>query len=216
MLIGVEGIDGAGKQTLADALDSAIVAKGRAVARMGFPRYNSEPFGRSVGAALEQRDDRLLSSVEALAFAFAADRWHYWHVDRVGMGHTAATITIADRWCASNAAYGSARLGEDSDGFADWIEDLEFGHCALPRPALSVLLATGSSLAGEQRAGRDGDDGDAFEADGGLQRRALDWYFNLAKVGWGGAWKVIDPLDSNGNRRIPADLADEVLAAVSL
>ena len=215
VLIAVEGIDGAGKQTLADALEEILVDRGRNVARMSFPRYGCTPFGTTIAAALEGHDQTLLDSVEALAFAFAADRWHYWSVDRVRLGHTASTVTIADRWCASNAAYGSARLGTSgADGFADWIAELEFERFGLPRPALTVLLATGTGMAGEQRRNRDGNDGDAFEADGSLQGNALDGYRRLAQRRWGGEWIVVDPLDDGGQRRPPAELAAEVEAAL--
>lgn len=216
MLIAIEGIDGAGKQTLAEALSHALTEQGRSVARVAFPRYETQPFGAAISAALDGSDPTLLSSVEALAFAFACDRWHYWTSGRAAFGYTVSTITIADRWCASNAAYGTARAGvEHGDRFARWVADLEFGQFGLPRPALTILLATGSGMAGQQRRSRDGDDGDAFEADDSLQVQALNAYRELARSEWGGPWLIIDPIDDDGNRRNPTELAAEALAAIA-
>ena len=45
MLIVIEGLDGAGKRTLANGLRAALEASGKSVATMAFPRY-----GQSVHA----------------------------------------------------------------------------------------------------------------------------------------------------------------------
>jgi dTMP kinase len=41
-LIVVEGLDGAGKRTLSDALCTALAARGARVARFAFPRYDAD------------------------------------------------------------------------------------------------------------------------------------------------------------------------------
>ncbi|MGH3536415.1 MAG: dTMP kinase, partial [Pseudonocardiaceae bacterium] len=39
-LVVIEGLDGAGKRTLADGLVTALSARGASVARIAFPRYD--------------------------------------------------------------------------------------------------------------------------------------------------------------------------------
>lgn len=212
MFIAVEGIDGAGKQTLVDALIAALEAPALpdVVSRVAFPRYDAGPFGTAIGAALRADESVLLASVEAMAVMYAADRWHWW----TGLDEY-YTVCIADRWCASNAAYGSARIrldGGDSAAFVDWVETFEFGELTLPRPDLTVLLATAERVASDARKQRAPED--AYEATIGLQEHALDTYRGLARRRWGGPWLVLDPMNRAGARRAPDELAAEVVARI--
>jgi len=51
-LVVIEGLDGAGKRTLADALTAALTARGARVARAAFPRYDTDVYGPLVADAL--------------------------------------------------------------------------------------------------------------------------------------------------------------------
>lgn len=216
VLIAVEGIDGAGKQTLVAALVERLESSGGTCEQTAFPRYERAPFGPLITAGLQGEDQRLLDSVTAMSLGYAVDRWQWWHHDRTA--RRATDHVVVDRWCASNAAYGSGRVTaglNESDAAAEaadfrgWVEALEFDRLTLPRPDLTVLLATDDELAGERRADRTGSD--VYEADGGLQTRALTSYRAMAAEGWGGRWFVLDPLDEHGGRRRPFELAAAVL-----
>ena len=210
MIIAVEGIDGAGKQTLVDEMATQTSDAGEIVARVAFPRYEAGPYGTAIGEALKADHSVLRSSVEAMAVMYAVDRWHWWEtLDEV------YSICLADRWCASNAAYGSARMrleGLDPTRFIDWVADFEFGDLALPQPDLTVLLATGEQVASSARKSRAPED--AYEATAGLQDHALDTYLALAERSWGGRWLVLDPMDTSGARKPANDLAAEVIATI--
>jgi len=200
VIIAIEGIDGAGKQTLAKALERSLVDNGHEVTTEAFPRYGVAPFGPAIGAALGAQASVLRSSVEAMAVAYAADRWHFWTnlPDR-------PTWLVTDRWCASNAAYGAARIsmsGGDAQAFVAWIESFEFGDLGLPKPDLTVLLATGADLASVGRSTRQSED--KYETNSELQALALRTYLELAETGFGGEWLILDPLDGTG-QRIPAE-----------
>jgi len=200
VIIAIEGIDGAGKQTLATALASALADNDHVVTSVAFPRYDVAPFGPAIGAALGAHASVLRSSVEAMAVAYAADRWHFW----TNLTEDPAWL-LMDRWCASNAAYGAARIsmsGGDASAFVAWVESFEFGDLELPKPDLTVLLATGADLASTGRATRQSED--KYETNSELQALALKTYVQLAESSFGGQWLVLDPLDSDG-RRVPAE-----------
>ena len=92
-----------------------------------------------------------------------------------------------------------------------WIEQLEFGMFELPRPDLTLLLATSTALAdrlvGEKAARSYTDETrDMHEADRGYLDLVADVYGQLAVAG-GDHWLVVDPTDGAGNLRPPDDIA---------
>jgi dTMP kinase len=196
VLIVLEGVDGAGKRTLADGLRSAFEAAHRSVASLAFPRY-----GRSVEAdlaaeALHGQHGDLAQSVSAMAVLFALDRAGA--KDEIGHLNAAYDVVILDRYVASNAAYSAARMhqGADSD-VVEWVRTLEYERLHLPKPDLQVLLDVPTELAAERaeyRANTESDRAkDAYERDDGLQRRTNAVYSALAAAHWCGPWVKAGP-----------------------
>lgn len=200
-LIVIEGIDGAGKRTLAERLTAAWREDGRTVATAAFPRY-----GRSVHAdlgaeALRGGHGDLVDSVYGMALMWALDR----RDARAGLGEAldAHHIVLLDRYVASNAAYGAARLHEDAHGgFARWVHGLEFDRFALPVPAAHLLLDVPVELARERARRREADDPsrrrDAYERDDALQQRVAGAYRSLASAGWAAPWVRVRPGEAEG------------------
>jgi dTMP kinase len=196
VLIAIEGVDGAGKRTLAQGLRAAFEGAGRTVASLSFPRY-----GRSVPAdiaaeALHGEHGDLSGSVYAMAVLFAMDRAGA--REEVELLHTEYDVLILDRWVASNAAYSAARLRQGADGdVVTWVRELEYGRLRLPAPDWQVLLDVPAELAAERaehRANTEADRAkDAYERDDDLQRRTGRVYSGLAAAGWGGRWFVAGP-----------------------
>jgi dTMP kinase len=196
VLIAIEGVDGAGKRTLAQGLRAAFEGDGRTVASLSFPRY-----GRSVPAdiaaeALHGEHGDLSGSVYAMAVLFAMDRAGA--REEVELLHTEYDVLILDRWVASNAAYSAARLRQGADGdVVTWVRELEYGRLRLPAPDWQVLLDVPAELAAERaehRANTEADRAkDAYERDDDLQRRTGRVYSGLAAAGWGGRWFVAGP-----------------------
>ena len=196
MLIAIEGLDGAGKRTLAHGLRAAFEAVGRTVATLDFPRY-----GRSVTAdlaheALHGRHGDLASSIYAMAVLFALDRaGAREHIAELCDGHD---VLILDRYVASNAAYSAARLHQGADGeMVSWIGDFEYGRLGLPVPDHQILLGVPVELAGRRarrRAAEQTDRArDAYERDDGLQQRTAAVYAGLAARHWRALWTVTGP-----------------------
>ncbi|MGH3719919.1 MAG: dTMP kinase [Pseudonocardiaceae bacterium] len=194
-LVVIEGLDGAGKRTLADGLVAALTARGSSVARMAFPRYDADIHADLVRDALYGRLGDLAGSVHGMAVLFALDRRGA--ADQLRALRRRHDVVLLDRYVASNAAYGAARLHEDAGGpFVDWIRELEVDRFGVPVPDVQLLLRVPMSVAVTRAQRRAQDDGararDLYETDRGLQARCAAVYDGLAAGGWLAPWVVVD------------------------
>lgn len=194
-LIVIEGVDGAGKRTLADGLAAALTARGAAVARMTFPRYHADVHAQLARDALYGRLGDLADSVHGMAVLFALDRRDA--ADELRALRATHDVLLLDRYVASNAAYGAARLRENAHGrFAGWVRVLEIDRFGVPVPDVHLLLRVPVALAATRAAGRAETDPnramDVFEADAGLQDRCATVYEQLAAENWLAPWLVVD------------------------
>jgi dTMP kinase len=207
VLIAIEGVDGAGKRTLAQGLRAAFEAAGRSVATLAFPRYGQSVAADVAAEALHGQHGDLASSVYAMAMLFA--------LDRAGGAETIRDlcrdhdVVILDRYVASNAAYSAARLHQQADGeVVGWVHDIEYHRLHLPAPDWQVLLGVSAELADQRARHRARHDAsrarDAYERDTELQQRTGAVYAGLAAAGWGGRWLVVDGEVEPG--RLAADL----------
>jgi dTMP kinase len=205
VLIAIEGVDGAGKNTLTHGLRAGFEAAGRSVTSLAFPRYHRSVHADLAAEALHGGHGDLSSSVYAMAVLFALDRADA--RDEIGRLSAAHDVVILDRYVASNAAYSAARLHQGVDGeVVAWVRELEFERFGIPAPDWQVLLAVPTELAGQRaqrRAEADAERArDAYERDDGLQRRTNEAYAALAAAHWGGPWVVAGPdVDAAGLAR---------------
>ncbi|MDT5107766.1 MAG: dTMP kinase [Mycobacterium sp.] len=196
VLIAIEGVDGAGKQTLTQGLRSAFETAGKSVATLAFPRYGTSVHADLAAEALHGGHGDLSSSVYAMAVLFALDRaGAHAEIAALSADHD---VVILDRYVASNAAYSAARLHQGVDGeVVAWLRELEFGRLGNPAPDWQVLLAVPTELAAQRAQRRADADAararDAYERDDGLQRRTNEAYAALAAAQWGGRWVVAGP-----------------------
>ncbi|MGI9003655.1 MAG: dTMP kinase [Pseudonocardia sp.] len=194
-LIVVEGLDGAGKRTLSDALCATLTAADARVARFAFPRYGADVHAALARDALYGRLGDLGASVHGMAVLFALDRRAAAAELRAALA--AHDLVLVDRYVASNAAYGAARLHEDADAeFVGWIRALEVERFGIPVPDRQLLLAVPRSVAADRAAHRErtepGRNRDAYESDAALQERTGAVYAQLAHQGWLSAWTMLD------------------------
>jgi dTMP kinase len=194
-MVVIEGLDGAGKRTLTDALDAALGRRGASTARFAFPRYDTDVHAQLVADALHGRLGDLGESVHGMAVLFALDRRGA--ADELRAALARVDVVLLDRYVASNAAYGAARLRQDAGGaFVEWVHALEVERFGLPVPDLHLLLRVPRELAAARAAGRERDDAartrDAFESDDGLQARCAALYDQLADRAWLSPWRVLD------------------------
>ena len=102
---------------------------------------------------------------------------------------------LVDRYVASNAAYGAARLHQDAAGeFVGWVRALEVERFGMPVPDHQLLLAVPREVAAARAAHRErtetGRARDAYESDDGLQKRTGAVYAELAATAWLSPWST--------------------------
>ncbi len=208
MLIVIEGVDGAGKNTLTRGLRTACEAAGKSVATLAFPRYGASVTADVAAEALRGQHGDLADSVYAMAMLFALDRAGA--KDEIADLQQRHDVVLLDRYVASSAAYSAARLRQDADGeVVEWVRQLEFDRLRLPVPDWQVLLDVPAELAAQRARHREEHDDsrarDSYERDDGLQRRTGEVYRGLARAGFGGRWQVAAATVS------PAELAADLL-----
>jgi len=194
-LVVIEGLDGAGKRTLAKALTDALVERGAKVTTGAFPRYDEDVHADLVRDALHGRLGDLTGSVHGMSVLYALDRRGA--ADSIRADLAGYDVVLLDRYIASNAAYGAARLGQDARGeFVEWVRALEVDRFGLPVPDLHLLLRVPTEVAADRAARREATEADrerdVYESDGGLQARCGAVYDGLAADGWLAPWEVVD------------------------
>ena len=207
----IEGLDGAGKRTVADGLAAALTVRGASVARMAFPRYDTNVHAELVRDALYGRLGDLAGSVHGMAVLFALDRRDA--ADELRSLRACHDVVLLDRYVASNAAYGAARLHEDAGGrFVGWVRALEVDRFGVPVPDAQLLLRVPAAVAAARVDGRADVDGtrakDAFEADGGLQARCAAVYDGLAAGSWLAPWHILDAVAGESSTDLALQLLD--------
>jgi len=192
-LVVIEGLDGAGKRTLADKLMIELRVRNTSVTRLAFPRYGEDVHADLVRDAMYLRLGDLVKSVYGMAVLFALDRRAA--AERIRADLADNDVVLLDRYIASNAAYGAARLREDAGGeFVRWVYALEVERFALPVPDAHVLLRVPVDVAAERSGGREAAERarDSWETDIGLQTRCAAVYDQFARDGWLAPWHVVD------------------------
>lgn len=186
MIIALEGIDAAGKQTQAARLVVALRARGLTVCEKSFPDYTTET-GALIKKLLRQerelraRGDHVvhidaLRHEEALVLQalMTANRYESirtlrWQVEPTSPpGAPPSGAAVLDRYWASGYAYGTAD-GIDSD----WLLTI---HDALPQPDLTVLCDITVEESFRRRPVRE----DAYEASRERLELARRAYHQLA------------------------------------
>lgn len=186
-LVALEGIDQAGKQTQAQAVQERARAAGIACEVRGYPDYET-PIGRLIHQSL--RESGVLDS-RTRAMLFAANRWEKDTEIRALLAHDA--LVLVDRYTASNVVYGAAQ-GLDPA----WLRGLETG---LADPHLTLFV----DIPATESARRKSRDRDGFERDLALLETARRHYLRLASEL---AWTVVD------GARPAAAVTSDILSAL--
>ncbi len=126
-------------------------------------------------------------------------------------------LVVCDRYVGSNAAHQGAKLdGEARARLLAWLDEVEYGEFALPRPDLVVLLDAPVTLA-RLLVGRKAArayttlEADIHEADAGHSGATRELYLELAERN---GWRVVATEGDDGEPRDVGEVAAEVWSAV--
>jgi len=169
--ISLEGIDQSGKKTQTQLLVRRLRRTGRKVATMSFPVYGTSS-GKQIRGFLEGRRNY---SFQAVHMLYSLNRWE--NLEQITEKLERSDFLVADRYSASNLAYGVAR-GLD----LEWLVGLDKG---LPLPDTVIVLDVPvPSSFNRKTLNRD-----VHESDRNLLLRVRRTYLTLAKRF---RWKVVD------------------------
>jgi dTMP kinase len=131
-----------------------------------------------------------------MALLFALDRRAA--ADELRDARTRHDLVLVDRYVASNAAYGAARLRQDAGGpFVDWVRATEVDRFGVPAPDRQVLVRVPEDVAADRvrsRAAAHAERApDGYETDADLQRRCAAVYDGLVTRCWLAPWSVLTP-----------------------
>jgi len=167
LLVGIEGIDAAGKRTQSSLLEAWLHSKKITVDLISFPEYSTTIGGEIRGFLLGTKS----YPPQVRHMLFAANRWERRRAieDRLERRE----VVIVNRYSESNLAYGVANGLE-----LDWLVNLEAG---LPKTDLVLVLDAPPSTFYNRRSTKK----DRYESDAGLQERARKAYVELGeRFGW--------------------------------
>ncbi len=219
-LIAICGIDGSGKTTQTALLSDRARAEGFSVEQVSFPRYGEGFFAELIERYL--RGEFAASAAEVSPYLaslpYACDRWEA--APRLREWLAAGRLVLCNRYVPANLAHQGSKVppGEQQGAFFEWVERLEYGVFALPRPDLHVLLDMDPVHAAELLTRRSRPSGpsreqDIHERDMGHLKATARTYRELARRA-PEQWAVI-PCAEGGSVRPPTRIADAVWAAVS-
>lgn len=132
-LIVLEGSDGVGKETQSKLLEEFLKNDGHNVKRISFPNYKS-PSSTLATAYLdgEYGDKAEDINVYASSLFFTVDRIATFRKELADFDG----IAILDRYTTANMIHQAAKLNsiDEMNQYIDWLSNLEFELCGLPRP----------------------------------------------------------------------------------
>lgn len=217
LLIAIEGIDGSGKGTQAERLQSALQEVGTRAALLSFPRYDDTLFGKSIGDFLNGRFGQLNEVSPFLAaLLYAGDRFESRSVLRNAL--ETHEVVILDRYVASNIAHQGAKVdGAERSEIIAWIERIEYEIYQLPRPDRVIFLdlpvERAQTLIQKKEARTYTDQkADLQEADGGYLGRVRAVYSHLADTQPN--WDRVNCLTASRELRTIDDIGVEVRTCV--
>ncbi len=209
----IEGSDASGKETQSKQLSKRLRRDGITSQIFDFPRYETPtgnilkrylgkgPYQQEFGPAHE------LNPRVASVF-FALDR----HAAKKEMERYLEDgfQVIANRYVESNMAHQGGKIGDPKERAAliSWIDELEYGNFALPRPDKVIFLYVPLEVALDLRKGRK-EQADGHESNLEHLKNAEQTYLELASTYH---WTTIDcaPDKTIHSLRTIDDIADEV------
>lgn len=140
-LVVIEGLDGSGKSTQFEIIDSIFAQNNIPHKSISFPDYNN-PSSSLVKMYLGGKFSQNAEDINAYAASsfYAVDRYAsfklFWE-DAYNNGD----IILASRYVTSNAIYQMVKCKKNEwDSYLDWLYEYEYEKLGLPKPDLVIFL----------------------------------------------------------------------------
>lgn len=184
----IEGLDGSGKSTQLELLESHLTKEKIPFRQIHFPRLGHEPYGALVAEFLRGDFGNLeMVHPKLVALLYAGDRHDF--SDTISKWLAEGNLVVADRYVYSNIAFQCAKCADpiEKQNLKNWILDFEYVHHKIPKPDVSLFLDVSihvASKAMEEDSNRDTREyltgsQDIHEADVGFQSRVHQEYLDL-------------------------------------
>lgn len=139
-LIVIAGSDGSGKATQTKLLISSLKKKGHKVKMFDFPRYGN-PSAYFIESYLNGNYGSASEVSPKLASLFyALDRFDAKNslIDRLEKGY----ILVSNRYVSANQGHQGGKISNKKKRieFFNWLENLEYEICGIPKPDINIYL----------------------------------------------------------------------------
>jgi len=180
----IEGLDGSGKTTQLQLVESYLAQQNIKSKFLHFPRPEAPFYGELISRFL-RGELGALDKVDpyVVALLYAGDRKDAASMIRNWLHEGYAVI--ADRYLYSNIAFQCAKLSrqEDKAKLARWIHELEYNYNQIPIPDLNLFLKvpfefTNKSLTNK----RSGNDRDYLKGNDDIHEADLDFQQEVRKI----------------------------------
>lgn len=183
----IEGTDGSGKGTQVQILVNRLKEEGKKVEMVDFPRHDN-PSGYFVGRYLrgEYGTSDEVGPYRGSLF-YALDRYDKSFDIKKWLSE--GVIVIANRYVSANMGHQAGKISNLKlrDEFLDWLHNLEYNICDIPKPDQTIFLFVPPEV-GQQmvdlknkREYTNGKNRDIHEADIEHLKKASDAYFYVAE-----------------------------------
>lgn len=149
-LIVIEGLDGSGKATQAEALVEHFAARGQRVRKVSFPDYASDSSALvKMYLSGQFGSDPMDVNAYAASTFYAVDRFASYKRDW-GEFYRNGGIVVADRYTTSNAVHQCSKLPESQwEEYLNWLFDFEYRLMGIPAPDMVIYLSVDPAVSQE-------------------------------------------------------------------
>jgi dTMP kinase len=151
----IDGTDGSGKGTQAARLRDRLVAEGRDVLLVDFPRYGAPAAHFAERYLRGEYGDLVEVGARRASLFYALDRFDASFEIRAAL--TRGAIVISNRYVSASKGHQMAKIADpkERERFLAWLNELEYGILGIPKPDLTILLHVPADVGFELIARKD-------------------------------------------------------------